>query len=69
MADEVRSAVGAPDILVNNTGIVASGMRLVDFLETRPEDWGELLSRNLGAVLSTTHAVATPLLNLAAKKR
>jgi NAD(P)-dependent dehydrogenase (short-subunit alcohol dehydrogenase family) len=46
-ADELVSARGAPDVLVNNAGVGLSG----SFLDTTPEDWEWILGVNLNGVI------------------
>lgn len=55
-AGAVAAAVAAQgpfDILVNNAGRDQHAF----FVDTRPEDWADLIAVNLGSVLACTHAV------------
>jgi meso-butanediol dehydrogenase / (S,S)-butanediol dehydrogenase / diacetyl reductase len=54
LRDEVLSAHGRIDVLVNNVGHYLRPAR--DFVDTEPPFWDELYRVNFGHVLSVTHA-------------
>lgn len=58
LADQVREALGEPDILVNAAGI--SLYRLA--LETGPDEWREVVDLNLGAAFWCARACLPPMI-------
>ncbi|TML64057.1 MAG: SDR family oxidoreductase [Actinobacteria bacterium] len=57
MVGQIERTVGPVDVLVNNAGLPAEGIRLRQFRDTTLEDWEPLLRLNLYAVLHCCHAV------------
>jgi 3-oxoacyl-[acyl-carrier protein] reductase len=60
MADHVLQAMGPPDVLVNNAGV----MRGAPVAEMSPELWNEVLQTNLTGVFLTTRAFLPSMLEL-----
>ena len=57
MIEQVERTAGPVDVLVNNAGLPADGIRLRQFRDTTPDDWEPLLRLNLYGVLHCCHAV------------
>ena len=57
MVGQIEATTGPVDVLVNNAGLPADGIRLRPFRDTTPEDWEPLLRLNLYGVLHCCHAV------------
>jgi 3-oxoacyl-[acyl-carrier protein] reductase len=53
----VQHSVGTIDILVNNAGIPLGNFPLVDFKDSDPRDWRDVVELNLFGVLNVTRAV------------
>ncbi len=60
MADTVIDDLGAPDVLVNNAGV----MRFAPVMETTPELWNDVIETNLTGVYLTTRAFLRAMLKL-----
>ena len=61
--DEAESALGSLDIAVNNIGMLPVGRGLKPFVESRGEDWRDIIDQNLTLAALSARAEAAHMLS------
>lgn len=57
MVTDVEERLGTIDVLINNAGLPAHGMRMCAFVDSEPHEWESVLKINVDGVLQCSHAV------------